>query len=140
MKNIKVTKKTKSKNSHRTINIMVTIACILMILWFIAGFIYILGTVSDLFSIGDIKILNLVIAGCQIILPIAVVSILFIVIINLITRVEDCETKISKEILLRQLEEKKNIGKLEAGDWKCSKCGKINKQYVGICGCGAEKN
>ena len=26
-----------------------------------------------------------------------------------------------------------------AGEWKCPKCGKINKNYVGTCGCGEEK-
>lgn len=28
----------------------------------------------------------------------------------------------------------------EKGDWICPKCGKINKKYVGSCGCGYSKN
>lgn len=29
---------------------------------------------------------------------------------------------------------------IEKGDWICPKCGKINKKYVGSCGCGYSKN
>lgn len=139
MRNIKGAKKAKNKNSRRNINIMVIIACILMTLWFVSGLIYIFGVIVDLFVLQDIKVLYIIVSFCQTVLPIATVSILFIIVITLITKVENCENKISEEILLRQLEEKKNASKLEAGDWKCSNCGKINKEYVGICGCGAEK-
>lgn len=27
----------------------------------------------------------------------------------------------------------------EADEWKCSKCGRINKNYIGTCGCGTNK-
>lgn len=27
----------------------------------------------------------------------------------------------------------------QVGEWKCSQCGKINKNYVGTCGCGTSK-
>lgn len=29
---------------------------------------------------------------------------------------------------------------MEIGDWVCPECGKINKKYVGSCGCGHYKN
>lgn len=29
---------------------------------------------------------------------------------------------------------------VEKGDWICPKCGKINKKYVGSCGCGYSKS
>lgn len=140
MKKIKGAKNSKSKNSNRLVNVLVTTACILTALWFISSLIYTFGTISDLFVLKDIKALNIIVSLCQGILPVATFSILFILVIALITKVETCESKISKEILLRQLEEKKNSDKIEPGDWKCSKCGKINKEYVGICGCGAEKD
>lgn len=31
-------------------------------------------------------------------------------------------------------------GQPAAGEWKCSKCGKINQNYVGTCGCGEVKS
>ena len=30
-------------------------------------------------------------------------------------------------------------GSVEAGKWRCSKCGKDNYNYVGTCGCGTSK-
>lgn len=29
---------------------------------------------------------------------------------------------------------------VEKGDWICPKCGRVNKKYVGSCGCGYSKN
>lgn len=31
-------------------------------------------------------------------------------------------------------------GPVEKGDWICPKCGRVNKKYVGSCGCGYSKN
>ena len=28
---------------------------------------------------------------------------------------------------------------VSAGEWKCPKCGKINQNYIGTCGCGEVK-
>lgn len=28
---------------------------------------------------------------------------------------------------------------VDAGGWRCPKCGKVNASYVGTCGCGAQK-
>lgn len=30
-------------------------------------------------------------------------------------------------------------GQPSSGEWKCSKCGKVNQNYVGTCGCGEVK-
>lgn len=29
---------------------------------------------------------------------------------------------------------------LDSGEWKCSRCGKVNQNYVGTCGCGMTKD
>lgn len=34
---------------------------------------------------------------------------------------------------------KKPAGTPLQGEWKCSKCGRINQNYVGTCGCGQRK-
>ena len=36
-------------------------------------------------------------------------------------------------------QEPKGDSEPSADEWKCPKCGKINKNYVGTCGCGEEK-
>lgn len=132
--------KNNKKNPNKKVNVLLTISVILIILWFISGMIYIMGTVAEFFVISDILILNSLIAFCQIIFPIAIVTLMLLLVIHLITRLEECEKKINNEILLRKLEEHKKNDKPSQGEWKCSKCGKINKDYVGICGCGSNKD
>ena len=46
--------------------------------------------------------------------------------------------------LFREAEQKREEAKKPAGtplqgEWKCSKCGRINQDYVGTCGCGQRK-
>lgn len=44
-----------------------------------------------------------------------------------------------KEAEKKKEEERKPAGTLAQGEWKCSKCGRINQDYVGTCGCGQRK-
>lgn len=54
----------------------------------------------------------------------------------------------NQEAILKRLSSSEPVGSThlshlasptDASGWKCNKCGKINADYVGTCGCGANK-
>ncbi|MBQ7999921.1 MAG: hypothetical protein IJ298_01725 [Ruminococcus sp.] len=44
-----------------------------------------------------------------------------------------------KDAEKKKEEERKPAGSPAQGEWKCTKCGRINQDYVGTCGCGQRK-